>query len=73
MILKMKAKRAEVHEEAKAHIKKAGALQTASTALKGVAAGAVIGGVAVNEIGKKRVEQAATKTKMQQLSSNYAR
>ncbi len=69
----LKAKRAEVHEEAKAHIKKAGALQNASNALKAGAVGAVVGGVTVNEIGKKRVEQAATKTKMQQLSSNYAR
>ena len=65
----LKAKRAELREKVKEHTKKGTIKGTLGT----LAVGAVAGGTAVNEISKKRVEQAATKTKMQQLSNNYAR
>jgi hypothetical protein len=65
----LKAKRAEIREKAKTHTKEG----TVANVLKGVAAGTVIGAVGTNAVVKKRAEQAATKTKMQQLSTNYAR
>lgn len=65
----LKAKRAEIREKGKTHTKES----TVKSVLGGLAVGAVGGGVAVNELSKKRTEQAATKTKMQQLATNYAR
>jgi len=65
----LKAKRTELREKVKEHTKKG----TVANVLKGVGAGVVIGGVGVNEISKTRQAQAATKTKMQQLSTNYSR